>query len=242
MYEVFLLIVSLLVMAFLYSSVGHGGASGYLAVMAIFGVAPMYMKSSALVLNVFVSAIAFAQFYKQGYFNLKLFMAVAVLAVPTAYLGGGIELPEAIYKKVLGVALLFPVAKFFGLFGDMEGSTKPFYWPGALCIGAVIGLLSGMIGIGGGVLLSPLLLLLRWSNQKEAAAISAPFILVNSISGLLAIMGKPNSFSPMVFPWVFVAFLGGVAGSYVGSRLYSNTTLGKVLGVVLLIAAIKLIF
>ena len=241
MYQTILLLISLLVIAFIFSSVGHGGASGYLAMMAIFGVAPAFMKSSALVLNVFVSAIAFVQFYSQGHFKWKLFVAVALFSVPAAYLGAMIPLSDVVYKKVLGVVLLFPIIRLLGLFGGLDGGSKPFQWPYAVSIGAGIGLLSGMIGIGGGIILSPIILMLGWTNQKEAASISAPFIFVNSIAGIIALVGKPGSFSPMVFPWVFVGVIGGLMGSYLGSKLYSNATMNKVLGVVLLIASLKLI-
>jgi uncharacterized protein len=242
MYQTILLLISLLAIAFIFSSVGHGGASGYLAMMAIFGVAPAFMKSSALVLNVFVSAIAFVQFYNQGHFKWKLFLAVALLSVPAAYFGATIPLSDAVYKKVLGVVLLIPIIRLFGLFGGLNGGDKKFQWYFALGIGASIGLLSGMIGIGGGIILSPIILMLGWTNQKEAAAISAPFILVNSIAGIIAIVDKPDSFSPMVFPWVFVGIIGGLMGSYLGSKLYSNATMNKVLAIVLLIASLKLIF
>lgn len=241
MYHTILLLISLLLIAIIFSSVGHGGASGYLAMMAIFGVAPAYMKSSALVLNVFVSAIAFVQFYNHGHFKWKLFFTVAFLSVPTAYLGATIPLSDAIYKKLLGVILLFPILKLLGLLGGLNGGEKPFQWPIALVVGASIGLLSGMIGIGGGIILSPVLLMLAWVNQKEAAAISAPFIFVNSLAGLLALVGKPGVFSPMVFPWVFVGVIGGLIGSYLGSRAFSNTTMNKVLALVLIIASLKLI-
>jgi uncharacterized protein len=241
MYQTILLLISLLVIAFIFSSVGHGGASGYLAMMAIFGVAPAFMKSSALVLNVFVSAIAFVQFYNQGHFKWKLFVAIALLSVPAAYFGATIPLSDVVYKKVLGIILLFPIVRLLGLFGGLDGGSKPFQWHYAILLGAAIGLLSGMIGIGGGIILSPIILMLGWTNQKEAAAISAPFIFVNSVAGILALVSKPNSFSPMVFPWVFVGVIGGLMGSYLGSKLYSNATMNKVLGVVLLIASLKLI-
>ncbi len=242
MYQSILLLISLLVIAFIFSSVGHGGASGYLAMMAIFGIAPAFMKSSALVLNVFVSAIAFVQFYNQGHFKWKLFVAVALLSVPAAYFGAQIPLSDLVYKKVLGIVLLFPILRLLGLFGGLEGGSKSFQWPIAIGIGASIGLLSGMIGIGGGIILSPIILMLAWVNQKEAAAISAPFIFVNSIAGILALVDKPNSFSPMVFPWVFVGIIGGIIGSYLGSKLYSTNTMNRVLAFVLIIASLKLIF
>ena len=171
-------------MALLYASVGHGGASGYLALMAIYGFAPEVMKPTALILNLFVSLTSFILFYKGGHFKWKLFLPFALASIPFSFLGGTIALDAHIYKKVLGVLLLFPVLRFFIYPNTADKDLKDSNWPISLLVGAIIGFLSGLIGIGGGILLSPVLLLLSWTNQKQTAAISALFIFVNSVAGL----------------------------------------------------------
>ena len=231
----------LFVVAFLYSSVGHGGASGYLALMALFNFAPEVMKPTALLLNIFVSMIAFIQYYRSGYFHWKLFFPFALASIPLSFLGGMIHIGGDIYKQILGILLLFPVIRFIG-FGNKEVAvTRPvqLYW--ALLIGGIIGLLSGMIGIGGGIILSPILLLLHWANQKEAAAVSAAFIFVNSVSGLSGQLVQNVEFNQNMFFFAAIAFAGGIAGSYLGSHRFNMLVLKRILGFVLLIASIKLL-
>jgi uncharacterized membrane protein YfcA len=150
--------ILLFVVAFLYASVGHGGASGYLALMALYGFAPEEMKPTALMLNLFVSMTSFIQFYRGKYFNMRLFLPLAIASVPMAFLGGTISIESALYKKMLGVLLLFAVARFFFFRNARPEEMKPINIGGAVAIGAVIGLMSGMIGIGGGIILSPIAL------------------------------------------------------------------------------------
>src|SRR3990172_599195 len=165
-----LFILLLFAVAFLYSSVGHGGASGYLALMALFGIAPAVMKSSALLMNIFVSLIAFYEYYKGGHFRWKLFFPFAIASVPFSFIGAYITLDEFLYKKILGVILIFPILRLFGVFGKGNESEKEINRTWAFVLGTLIGLLSGIIGIGGGIILSPVILFLHWGNMKETAA------------------------------------------------------------------------
>lgn len=240
--SILLFYILLFLVAFLYASVGHGGASGYLALMAIFSIAPEVMKPTALLLNLFVSLTSFIQFYRGKHFNFKLFLPFAVSSVPMAYAGGRITLDTFIYKKILGVLLLIPIARFL-LFGNLSPAEikKPNMLL-SLLIGAVIGLLSGMIGIGGGIILSPVLLLLKWANMKQAAAISALFIFVNSISGLAGQLTKGIHFSGDMYAYVGVAFAGGICGAYFGSMRFNQSILRYLLALVLMVAAYKLLF
>jgi uncharacterized membrane protein YfcA len=234
--------IALFVIAFLYSSVGHGGASGYLALMALYGVAPAVMKPSALMLNLFVSIVSFFQYYRGGHFRIKLFWPLAVASIPMAFVGGLIQMDATLYKKVLGALLVIAVARFF-FFSNIRSSElkKPHIVP-ALVIGAIIGFLSGLIGIGGGIILSPVLLLLKWSDMKQTAAISALFIFVNSISGLMGQLYTGINFSPDMVMYVVVAFAGGMLGAYIGSLKLKAASLRNVLAAVLLVAAWKLLF
>ncbi len=227
-------------MAFMYASVGHGGASGYLAILALFAVEPSLMKSSALILNIFVSLISFANYYKGGYFKWKLFLPFALASIPAAYLGASIPLSADIYKKILGLCLVFPVLRLAGLFGKENEETRELKWSYGLIIGALIGFLSGMIGIGGGIILSPVILLFHWAKMKETAAVSALFILVNSISGLIALTAKGFVPNPEIYPWLIAAVLGGFAGAYLGSKKFNTNVLRYILAAVLLVASIKL--
>lgn len=232
----------LFLVAFLYASVGHGGASGYLALMALYGVAPQEMKPTALVLNLFVSMTSFIQYYRGNFFKKNIFLTVALASVPMAFLGGIISLEANLYKKVLGLLLLFPIVKFFIFKSPKAEELKPYNIFGALAIGAVVGLLSGMIGIGGGIILSPILILLKWTDQKQTAAISAAFIFVNSLAGLGGMFTQGISFTPNMWYYVVVAFTGGLVGAYSGSKKWNQDALKYVLATVLLMASYKLLF
>ncbi|MEO8146340.1 MAG: sulfite exporter TauE/SafE family protein [Bacteroidia bacterium] len=238
--EPYTILLLILVLAFLYSSVGHGGASGYLGMMVLLGVSPAIMKPSALVLNVIVSTIAAIQFYKAGYFRKQLFFPFIILSVPCAFIGAKIPLPDHTYKIILGVCLLISVGRMLMMYSKNQIEKKPLPLIPALIIGAVIGLISGMIGIGGGILLSPLLLIFRWADYKEAAAVAAPFILVNSISGLVGLWSGVVTFPPLIVLWIIAAGLGGFAGSYWGSKKFNTVALKYLLSAVLIIAAWKL--
>ncbi len=234
--------ILLFVVAFLYSSVGHGGASGYLALMAIFSVAPEVMKPTALLLNLFVSLTAFVQYYRGGHFKWSIFWPIALCSVPFAYLGGLITLDAGIYKKILGLLLLFPIARFIFFRNTRVEEIKPAKPLLSGTMGAGIGWLSGLIGIGGGIILSPILLLFKWTDQKQTAAISAMFIFVNSASGLAGQLSKGVQFTPDMVVWVTIAFIGGLAGAYFGALKFNQNILKYSLATVLLMASFKLIF
>ncbi len=230
------------VVSFLYSAVGHGGASGYLALMALFAFPPDIMKPTALLLNIFVSGISFYFYYKAGFFRKKLFLYFALSSIPLAYLGGTINIDATLYKKILAVLLLFAILKMVDVFGkDLQKNREIQLLPGLL-IGGAIGFFSGLIGIGGGILLTPVILLLHWGNMKQAAAVSALFIWVNSIAGMAGQINRGVTLNSDMFYWVLVAVLGGVAGGFYGSRKGSNKTLRYVLAFVLMIACVKLVF
>ncbi len=241
--DIYLLFYALLLLvAFLYASVGHGGASGYLALMALFGFAPEVMRPTALVLNIFVAGIAFFSYYRGGHFSWKLFWPLAAAAVPAAYLGGLISTPTSVYKQLLGLLLLFPAIRFVLPLEARDIISRPLHRTGALLMGAGIGLLSGMIGIGGGIILSPLLILLGWANVKQAAAASALFIVVNSVAGLAGQLQKGVDFSGEMALMVGVALVGGMAGAWAGAFKFPHKWLKISLAVVLLIASLKLLF
>lgn len=233
--------VILFFVAFLYAAVGHGGASGYLALMALYGVVPEEMKPTALVLNLFVSLTSFIQYYRGGYFSRKLFIPIAAASIPLAFIGGMITVEENIYKRILGILLLFPVIRFFFFKNVDDSELKPHNTTIAVVTGGVVGLLSGMIGIGGGIILSPILLLLHWTNQKQTAAISAAFIFVNSVAGLGGMVTQGISFTGDMMMYIVVAFTGGLLGAYLGSKKFNQNVLKYVLATVLLMASYKLL-
>lgn len=235
-------LVSLPIVAFLYSSVGHGGASGYLALMALFSFAPEQMKPTALLLNLFVAAIAFYHYYKEGYFNMKLFIPFAITSIPMAFIGGTLDVNSAIYKKILAVLLFFAILKMLNVFGKGTNNLRTVkIWQGLL-VGGLIGFFSGLIGIGGGIILSPVILLLHWGNMKEAAAVSALFIWVNSAAGIMGQVSSGVIISYSSFLFAFIALIGGYFGGYFGSKIGNNNQLRYLLVVVLLSASIKLVF
>ena len=239
----FLIFLGILpVIAFLYAGVGHGGASGYLALMSLFSMAPETMKPTALLLNLFVAGTSFFFYYKEGYFNKKLFLYFAISSIPMAYLGGLITVDASLYKIILGVLLIFAILKMLNVFGkENEVIREVKLWQGLL-VGGVIGFFSGLIGIGGGIILSPVILLLHWGKMKEAAAVSALFIWVNSAAGLAGQFTNGIVLNKQSILMVALAVIGGFLGSYYGSKKMSNKNVRYMLTVVLIAASVKLIF
>ena len=236
-----LLAISLFTVGFLYASVGHGGASGYLAVLSIFAIPVVSYKPVILILNILVAGIGFLQFTKAGFFKWKLCWPFLVSSLPMAYVGSKIALQGDIYNLILGIALIIPVIRLLGLIPGEKNETKEVSIPLALVFGLIMGFLAGMLSIGGGIFLSPLLIILAWANAKEAAAASALFIVLNSISGLLGHTAEINFGSESV-AWFSSALAGGIAGSYFGSRHFAVNTVKYLLSAVLAIASCKLIF
>jgi len=232
---------AILVVAFLYSSVGHAGASGYIAVMSLFGLAPAVIKPTALVLNIFVACIGTWLFWRAGHFSWRLFWPFAILAVPMAFLGGYLKLPTHHFKVLVGIVLLFSGARFLFRPSDDSVAHEPPL-SAAIPIGGGLGLLSGLTGTGGGIFLTPLLLFMHWSRTKTAAAVSALFILINSISGLLGNLSSTRRFPSFAIMLAVAAVAGGSAGAYLGSTRFDHTWIKRLLAVVLLIAGAKLIF
>jgi uncharacterized membrane protein YfcA len=228
--------------ALAYSSVGHGGASGYLAVLALFGFAPLVMAPSALALNLLVSTTAFLAYSRAGYFVPRLFWPFAMTSIPMAFLGGLLKVPVWIYSWLLAAALLFAAIRIVleGLKSQEEILLRPPRLGVALPAGAAIGFLSGLLGVGGGIFLSPILLLMRWADTKRTAAASAAFIWVNSAAGLYGPINREGLDIAKLWPLVLAAFLGGLLGSQIGARRLRGTALRFVLAGVLVVAALKI--
>lgn len=240
-----LIIISILVflVAVLYSSVGHGGASGYLAVLSLFAVAPAIMGSTALMLNVLVAGVALVAYVKAGHLSMKLAWPFLALSIPAAFLGGFIHISDKAYFVLLALALL--VAAFRLAMNasakDDAGESARVSIPVSLGVGAGIGFLSGIVGVGGGIFLSPIMIIFKWANTKRTSAVAALFIVVNSIAGLAGRFLKGNFIGGEFLPLIAVAFLGGLLGSYFGANRFSGIVLRRILSIVLLIAATKLV-
>lgn len=236
-----LLFLAIGIVAFLYSSVGHAGASGYIAVMTLLGLAPATIRPTALLLNILVASIGSIQFARAGHFRWRLFWPFALLSVPAAYLGGYLQLPVAILRTLIGLVLLFSGARLFFRRSDPPDLQSPSL-PAAIGLGGVIGLLSGLTGTGGGIFLTPMLLFLRWARIREAASVSALFILLNSIAGLTGYFVANRSIPSLGLMLAGAAIIGGMAGSHFGSQRFPVRTISLILAIVLLIAGAKLIF
>lgn len=237
-----ILAAAIFIVALLYASVGHGGASGYLAVMALCGLAPVAMKPTALLLNILVAGIALAAFAGSGHFRWRLFWPFAVTSIPASFLGGSMSLPPEFYRPLLGAILLFSALRL--LLRQSSGpaqAERDVPVAGAMLAGAGLGLLSGLTGVGGGIFLSPLLLFFGWATVRETAAVAALFIVANSAAGLLGHLGSLQAvpaFAPLL---AGAAILGGVGGARLGSRRLPPPAILKLLALVLTIAGVKLI-
>lgn len=236
----FLVLVGLGAAAFLYSSVGHGGASGYLAVMAIAGLAPETMKPAALAMNVVVAGIGTWKYLRAGAFDWKVFWPFAVVSIPMAYLGGALSVPAGLFKPLVGVALLFAAWRMLLTSRRKEVARREMKLAPALLAGAGIGLLSGLTGVGGGIFLSPLILLMGWAGTRETSGIAVLFILVNSLA---ALAGHGDlSALPANFPlWMGVVGLLGWLGAEFGSRRLRLPVIRNLLAVVLALAGVKMV-
>ncbi len=226
--------------AILYSSVGHGGASGYLAFMALLGFAPEVMRPAALILNIFVSSIAFITFTRNGHFRFKLLWPFIVTSIPFAFWGGTFSIDSRIYKIILGLFLLFAIARMLLKVKSDKVDLKETNMLYALIVGAFLGFFSGLIGIGGGIILSPIIILLGWATVKQTAAVSAAFILVNSIAGLSGFVLKSEMPDIQIIYMVIAGLLGGLLGSWLGSFRIKENYLRYTLALVLLMASVKL--
>jgi uncharacterized membrane protein YfcA len=235
-----LFFISLLVVSFMYSMVGHGGASGYLAVMSIFAISTIYFRSSALILNLFVAGIAFINFRSGFIIRWRLFLPFLIPAIPMAFIGALIHIHPGIYKMILGVLLLVALLRLLYR-PSREYDIKPP--PGILIsviIGSVLGLLSGMIGIGGGILLSPIFILMKWSHVKETGVYSSLFILCNSLAGLIGLRISGIMLPPHFIYWILVVVGGGLLGSMTAMKFLPVRYFKISLGLVLLFACFKL--
>ena len=234
--------LSLLLVGFLYASVGHGGASGYIAVLSIFAIPVATYKPLILVLNIIIASIAFIQFYRAGFFKWKLSWPFLLTSIPCAFLGSKLHLPGNLYHLLLGIALIIPVIRLLGFNPADKSENKQINLILALLFGAVIGFLSGLLNIGGGIFLSPVLILMAWATTKEAAAVSALFIVLNSASGLLGNLSNPIELNSSSYIWFIAAIIGGTTGAYFGSHRFAQVTVKYLLSAVLTIASVKLIF
>jgi len=229
--------------AVLYSSVGHAGASAYLAAMALVGVAATTMRPTALVLNLFVASIVVVRFARAGHLPWRSLLPLAAGSVPMAYLGGSIQLPGDVYRPLVAIALLagaWRLATAPAATDDGDRSGVPLV--AGVVTGAAIGLLAGLTGTGGGIFLTPLLVLAAWTGTRDAAGLSGAFILVNSIAGLTGLLAGGVTLPPATPLWVASVVTGGLIGSWVGAERFSILNLRRVLAAVLVLAAAKLVF
>jgi hypothetical protein len=237
-----ILALAILLMAALYSSVGHAGASGYLAAMALAGLAPAAMKPTALSLNILVAVIAAVRFYRAGYFSWRILLPFALGSVPFAFLGGALTLPGPLYQKVVGVALLFAAFRLWmHAAARADSEAKPVPLPAAVALGAGIGLLSGVTGVGGGIFLSPVLLLAGWAETRQASGVAAAFILINSVAGLAGHLASVRNVPDSIYLWGAAAVAGGLVGTELGRRRLATFTLRRLLSAVLVIAGAKML-
>lgn len=237
------LLIIIFIVALVYSMVGHGGASGYIAIMVMFSIPFISIKPVALLLNIVVSLMTFIMYFRAGHFKLRLFWPLIIASIPAAFAGGYLKINQLVVNNILAAALLFSCIR---LLKRREQSNirnisekAPFYL--LLLLGIVIGFLAGMLGIGGGIILSPLLILFRWTDVRGAAAISAPFILLNSISGLTAFTIAGGTMPHNIVSLAIVVFIGGLLGGLLGSRELSLYNLKVVLSLTIAFAAFKLI-
>jgi uncharacterized membrane protein YfcA len=227
--------------AALYASVGHGGASAYLAVMGLVGMAPAEMKPIALFLNIGVSSVALYSFYRAGHFDLTLFLPLAIASIPAAFLGGWLQTPQPVFKFILAAALITGAWRLLVAPAEGECREREASRISLLMIGGAIGFLSGLVGIGGGIFLTPLLVIFRWAPAKVAAAVSAAFIAANSCSGIGGFMLKGGQIPGVAWALLPCVLAGAWIGSRWGSDKGASNTLHRPLAAVLIVAAAKFV-
>jgi hypothetical protein len=242
----FYLLVFLLffLIAILYSSVGHAGASGYLAIMALLSFTPDTIKTTSLILNSVVAIIASIRFIKEGCFDRKIFIPFIITALPMSFLGGFITINPQYFKLAAGLFLIVSaillMIKEYIITQNKPVRKMPWLW--GLSIGAIIGLVSGLIGVGGGIFLSPIIIMANWTTAKNASGIAALFILCNSLAGLAGNMTALNTINFTIIYWIMAVLLGGLSGSYLGTIKFNHKVIITCLFLVLLSAGIKFIF
>jgi uncharacterized membrane protein YfcA len=228
--------------AALYASVGHAGASAYLAVMGLYSFAPSVMKPTALALNILVAAVATLKFYRADLFSWRLFWPFAVASIPAAFIGGATTLPTRSYKIVVGIVLLYAAVWMFrSSLRPLQAIAHPPPLWAAIVSGLAIGFLSGLTGVGGGIFVSPLILYMAWADTRATSGVAAPFILVNSIAGLLGHLSSVSQLPPNIPVWGAAAVLGGWIGATYGSKRAAPPVLRQLLSLVLVVAGVKLI-
>ena len=237
-----LLGVVFFVTAVLYSSVGNAGASGYLAVMTLAGMPSAAMKSTALLLNILVALITAVRLYRAGHFSWALFWPFTVASIPCAFLGGALILPSGLYQGVVGIVLIFAAYRLFWYADQPQAHPTSVSRVWALFLGAGLGFVSGLTGIGGGIFLSPLLLVMGWAEPRQSASVSAAFILVNSIAGLFGETMTVHALPSAAPVWAGAVVIGGFLGSELGVRQFAEVTLRRLLAIVLALAGLKLLF
>jgi uncharacterized protein len=234
--------LGLFVGAVLYTSVGHGGASAYIAIMSLFGVPAASIKPTALSLNILVSSYTSFQFIKAKLYDLKLAIPLLIGAIPCAFLGGWIHLPSELYKPIVGVILLYSAYRFLSVKPYEEKPPRQYNKLLAVAVGGVIGFLSGLTGTGGGIFLSPLILFAGWTTVKGASGTAAIFIFFNSTFGLLGNLSSVNHLPPALPLYIAFVLCGAFIGTKFGIHYFKHTGVKRALGVVLLIAGLKLTF
>jgi len=241
--DAFILAALFFAAALLYSSVGHAGASAYLAAMALVGVSASTMRPTALVLNLFVATIVIVRFARAGHLPWRSLVPLAAGSIPLAFIGGSIDLPGEVYRPLVAAVLLAGAWRLATATAEPDDAQRPGVPPlPGVVAGAVIGLLAGLTGTGGGIFLTPLLVLAAWTGTRDAAGLSGAFILVNSIAGLAGLVTDGVSLPPAIPLWVASVVAGGLIGSRLGAARFSILSLRRALAFVLVLAAAKLVF
>jgi uncharacterized membrane protein YfcA len=240
--ETLILSIAFFLGAVLYSSVGHAGASAYLAAMAIVGVSTMVMRPTALAMNILVSTLVIYRFNKAGLINWKKIVPFILGSIPAAFIGGSLNIDTSTYSTLVGVVLLIVAFQLFFKANIVEKQRIKISPLIAIMAGASLGFLSGLTGTGGGIFLTPLLIFTGWASAKQAAGLSAVFIFANSVSGLLGNYSSFQSLPPQLSIWLVVVAVGAFIGSYFGANRLPSAGLKRALALVLVIASGKLLF